>query len=68
MDRSPFDRRAAEYEAWFDAHEAVYRSELAALGRVETAQTLFDADGGDDRCTTEASHGEGSFVAIAARR
>ncbi|WP_233357364.1 class I SAM-dependent methyltransferase [Halococcoides cellulosivorans] len=34
MSKNPFDRRAAEYDAWFDTHAAVYRSELAALRRV----------------------------------
>ena len=30
----PFERHTDRYEAWFDAHDAVYESELAALERL----------------------------------
>jgi len=37
MSSGPFDRRAAEYDAWFDAHADIYQSELAALRHVAPA-------------------------------
>lgn len=35
-----FDNRAQEYDTWFDAHPAVYRSELAALRKVASKDGL----------------------------
>ena len=37
---SPFDTHAAHYDAWFSEHQAIYESELQALGRFIPAQGL----------------------------
>lgn len=60
----PFEEHADRYEEWFEAYEAAYRSELAALRRFVPDDSHGDNDhDGDDHDAIEIGVGTGRFAA-----